>query len=241
MENPVLYIPIGTTVLSLVFARAVFKRYLERGRPWHLGWWAFGVFMFGAGTFTEGFTAVFGWNEGIFRTWYITGALFGGFPLAQGTVYLHMRPKFGHVSAAVVLGIIAVASVLVLMTPVDAAAAEDHRLTTEIIEWTWVRAFSPFVNTYAFLFLVGGAVASAIHYSSAGESGDKVLGNVFIAIGAILPGIGGTFTRLGYTEVLYVTELIGILLIYAGFRFNVRARDAERLTAAALVSTAGGG
>lgn len=228
MENPVLYIPIVTTVLSLWFSRIVFQRYLERGRPLHLGWWAFGIFMFGAGTFCEGFTAVFGWNEGIFRAWYITGALFGGFPLAQGTVYLLMPRRFAHVSAAAVMAVIAVATLFVILTPVDGAAAEEHRLTTEVIGWTWVRAFSPFVNTYAFIFLVGGAVFSAMHYSQEGNSGDKVLGNVFIAVGAILPGIGGTFTRMGYTEVLYVTELIGIVLIYAGFRFNVRARDEGR-------------
>jgi hypothetical protein len=140
----------------------------------------------------------------------------------------------------VILSVIAVATVFVLLTPLDVAAAEEHRLTTDVIEWTWVRAFSPFVNTYAFIFLVGGAVVSAIHYSQEGESGDKVLGNVFIAIGAILPGIGGTFTRMGYTEVLYVTELIGILFIYAGFRFNVRARDEERRTLATSPTAAGG-
>ena len=42
-----------------------------------------------------------------------------------------------------------------------------------------------------------------------------------IAIGAILPGIGGTATRMGYTEVLYVTELIGLLLIWTGYRISV--------------------
>jgi hypothetical protein len=41
---------------------------------------------------------------------------------------------------------------------------------------------------------------------------------VLIATGAILPGIGGTATRMGHTEVLYVTELIGILFILAGYR-----------------------
>ena len=42
-------------------------------------------------------------------------------------------------------------------------------------------------------------------------------GNVLIAIGAILPGIGGSFTRFGYTEVLYVTELIGSDTIFTGY------------------------
>ncbi|MGE5692910.1 MAG: hypothetical protein ACM3YF_03925, partial [Candidatus Zixiibacteriota bacterium] len=43
-----------------------------------------------------------------------------------------------------------------------------------------------------------------------------------IAVGAILPGIGGSFSRMGHTEVLYVTEFIGLLLIYRGYRLCVR-------------------
>jgi hypothetical protein len=33
----------------------------------------------------------------------------------------------------------------------------------------------------------------------------------------LLPGIGGTFTRFGYVEVLYITELIGLTFIYFGY------------------------
>ena len=46
----------------------------------------------------------------------------------------------------------------------------------------------------------------------------RVYGNSAIAIGGILPGIGGTFTRAGYVEVLFVTELIGLALIYLGYK-----------------------
>jgi hypothetical protein len=45
-----------------------------------------------------------------------------------------------------------------------------------------------------------------------------VLGNWLIALGALLPGIGGAFTRMGYVEVLFVTEFFGIVLIWAGYR-----------------------
>ncbi|NND15017.1 MAG: hypothetical protein HKN89_01685, partial [Eudoraea sp.] len=43
-------------------------------------------------------------------------------------------------------------------------------------------------------------------------------GNIWIAIGALLPGIGGSFTRFGYVEVLFITELIGLVCIYVGYR-----------------------
>jgi hypothetical protein len=39
-----------------------------------------------------------------------------------------------------------------------------------------------------------------------------------IAVGAILPGIGGSFAKVGMVEVLYVGECIGIMLIWIGDR-----------------------
>lgn len=49
-------------------------------------------------------------------------------------------------------------------------------------------------------------------------------GNVWIAIGAILPGIGGTFTRMGHVEVLYITEILGIPLIWPGYHTIINDR-----------------
>ena len=68
------------------------------------------------------------------------------------------------------------------------------------------------------IFLVGGAIYSAIKYYKLGQREAPFKGNIFIAIGGLLPGIGGTFTRMGYVEVLFITELIGLILIYVGYR-----------------------
>jgi hypothetical protein len=86
------------------------------------------------------------------------------------------------------------------------------------MSWQGVRLFSPVVNLYAVVFLIGGAIWSAGKYRRRGEAGARVRGNVLIAVGAILPGIGGSFARAGVVEVLYVTELVGLLLIWAGYR-----------------------
>ena len=70
---------------------------------------------------------------------------------------------------------------------------------------------------------LGGASRSRVRFPRRRETQHRVVGNVLIAIGAVLPGIGGTATRLGHTEVLYVTEFVGLALIWAGYRWNVRA------------------
>ncbi|MGE3077059.1 MAG: hypothetical protein AB7N24_20215 [Dehalococcoidia bacterium] len=230
MTDAVYYLPLATTVFSVFFTVAIFRRWDQRDRPPHLLWWGAGVALFGVGTFFEGFTALFGWHELVFRGWYISGALLGGAPLAQGTVYLLLSKRTADRMGIALVLYVAVAAAFVLLTPVDASIASDKKLSGEVIEWTWVRAFSPLVNTYAFIFLVGGAVASVARY---GRSGDRprAIANCLIAVGAILPGIGGSFTRAGYTEVLYVTELMGIILIFAGFRMSTRTTAAEHRVA----------
>ena len=84
-----------------------------------------------------------------------------------------------------------------------------------------MRLFSPFINLYAVTFLIGGAIYSAIRYWRRKETHHRAIGNVWIAVGALLPGIGGAFTRFGHTEVLYVTELLGLVAIYVGYRLAV--------------------
>ena len=211
------YIPIITTLLSLYFFIEIFNHYKNKKKDYLL-WWMIGVVTFGLGTLSESLHTLFGYNEVNLRFWYIIGALLGGFPLAQGTVYLLFSEKFAKYSTYFFIIYIFIASVFVISTPINIPADFDGRLTGKVFEWTWVRLFSPIINIYAFLFLVGGAIYSAFKYFKIKNNNYRVYGNSFIAIGGILPGIGGSATRAGYVEVLFVTELIGLILIYVGYK-----------------------
>ncbi len=118
--------------------------------------------------------------------------------------------------------VVLVAAIVVLLSPIDAAEVETHRLTGSVMVWREARLFSPFINTYAAIFLIGGAALSAWRFRTDPAARHRFIGNCYIAIGALLPGIGGTATRMGHTEVLYVMELIGIVLIWIGYTYNVR-------------------
>ena len=216
------YVPIVTTILAIPFAAEIFRRYRQHPERLHLLWWGLGIATYGVGTFTEAATTLIGWNEPTFRAWYISGALLGGAPLAQGTVYLLLARRTAHALTAILLTFVTVASVAVIMSPIDYTQVEPHRLTGRVFEWQWVRGFSPFVNMYAVVFLIGGAILSALRYSTNPATRHRVIANVLIAVGAILPGIGGTATRMGYTEVLYITELAGLLLTWLGYRMSIR-------------------
>ncbi len=237
MNDSVLYIPVASTVLSFVFAWIVLQRYRLKRTPYLL-WWSIGILTFGLGTFTEGFTAIFGWHEPVFRAWYISGALLGGAPLAQGTVYLLLSRKTANRMLVAVASVIVFAAILALLTPITHNPEDGKKLTGSVIDWTWIRAFSPFINTWAVIFLIGGAIYSAVKFARSGEQPERVKANIFIAAGAILPGIGGSFTRAGYTEVLYVTEFLGIILIYIGYRLSTSKRPAIPVAAIAVTAEA---
>lgn len=217
MSNLLEYIPIITTLFSFYFVKEIYQHYKAR-KTTYLLWWTIGVLTFGFGTLSESINILFGWNEINVKIWYVVGALLGGFPLAQGSVYLLLNRKFANVTSWLFSVLIIIASICVFLTPINTPEGFDYKLTGAVFEWDWVRYFSPLINIYAFIFLVGGALYSAIRYARQLNKEARFKGNVFIALGGLLPGIGGTFTRMGYVNVLFVTELIGLVLIYIGYK-----------------------
>jgi hypothetical protein len=231
LHRAVLHLPILTTLLAAFFCYQLFSRYRAKGGGLHLLWWGIGMLTYGVGTLTESLTTLVGWNPLVFRVWYVAGAFLGGYPLAQGSIYLLMKRRFADRSAWIVTGFIAVASIFVFLTPLDASLAETHRLSGKVMEWNWIRLISPFINLYAVFFLVGGAVVSAARFRRAAKTRNRYIGNILIAVGAVLPGLGGTMARAGYVEGLYIGELFGLLLIYAGYRLCLSVPAPARIDA----------
>jgi hypothetical protein len=218
MQNITHYIPILTTIVGLVFLRALYLHWRRKPSAAYLLWWTIGLFTYTLGTLTESINVLVGWSVLNMKAWYIAGALLGAFPLAQGTVYLLLKKKTADILSWFFSVYIGIAVIAVSLSPVDMALVDPATLTGKVMTWSWARLFSILPNTYSLVFLVGGAAWSAIQYARKQGERNRVLGNWLIAIGALLPGIGGAFTRMGYVEMLFVTEFIGILLIFAGYR-----------------------
>lgn len=215
------YLPIATTILSIPFAWALLRRFRARGGL-HLLWWGIGVVCYGLGTLLESVITLHGNTFFLNKAWYVAGALLGGYPLAQGSVYLHLSRRKANLMTALTLPVVLVASVLVLLSPVDASAFEPHRPGGAILAWRELRLLTPLVNGYAALFLIGGAAYSAWTYASRRAGRARAVGNALIALGALLPGIGGGFAKAGVVEALYVGELAGLVLIWSGYTACIR-------------------
>jgi len=157
----------------------------------------------------------------------------GGAPLAQGTVWYLLKPSTARRLTVALVTTILVASICVLLSPINYDLVDPHLPSGKVFSWQWVRLFSPFINTYAVIFLIGGALISAwrfrreSHKNTKGAliARDRFIGNVLIAIGALLPGIGGASSRFGHTEILYIMEMLGLSLIWLGYWYNTRHRE----------------
>lgn len=215
------YLPILTTLFSIYFLYDIGGRYRIKGGR-HLLWWAIGVFTYGLGTFLEASITLYGNTIFLNKAWYVAGAILGGYPLAQGSVYLHMKRRTANILTYITVPFIIFASVCVFLSPVNESLMDIYRPSGAILEWQWVRLLTPFINTYAAIFLIGSAFYSAIRWSKIENGKNRAIGNTLIATGALLPGIGGGMAKAGMVEALYIGELVGLILIYAGYRICLK-------------------
>src|SRR5829696_8468756 len=92
------WLPAATAILALAFAAALFDQWLERRQTFQLIW-AIGMAFFGIASACEAIGAASGWNETLYRTWYLTGAIWTAGWLGLGTAFLLSRTRFGYTFA----------------------------------------------------------------------------------------------------------------------------------------------
>jgi len=75
---------------------------------------------------------------------------------------------------------------------------------------------------------VGGAIYSAYLFWRKQVLLERMVGNILIAAGALSPAMGGSLLRAGLADWLYVSELLGAVLMFLGFRLAVKSRPANQ-------------
>jgi len=212
-------IPLASAIVSFLFAVTVLDQYFARRKPYQLVW-AIGLFMYSISTGTEFWTGARGLNDMVYRLWYLFGAIFVAAYLGMGTVYLLVRRRTAHI----IMGILLAASIYATFA-VFSANLDLSTLPTlsGIAMPKAVRLMTPIFNTFGTVALVGGAIYSAYVFWRRKIMPHRVASNVLIALGAILPAVGGTHMRLGGgLPLFYIFELLGIIIIFVGF---LRSRE----------------
>jgi hypothetical protein len=83
-----------TSLLALVFALALLDQWRERHRAYQLVW-AIGMLFFAIAAGCEALAGAGSWNGLLYRTWYLTGAVWTAGWLGLGTAFLLGRTRFG--------------------------------------------------------------------------------------------------------------------------------------------------
>jgi hypothetical protein len=214
-------LPFISSIISFVFAFLVLKRYLMR-RGTHLLIWGIGLVFYGIGGFCEAYYGALGWNPLIFRLWYLFGAILVAAWLGQGTVYLLANRKWAHgllvlLALGSLYGAIRVFGAELDPGLMTTSVHTGSELSGHAIVTPGVRTLTPFFNLYGTVTLVGGAAWSAWIFWRKRILLHRTIGNILIAVGAMLPAFGGTFSRFGLANALYLGELLGAILMFAGF------------------------
>lgn len=224
-------VPFVSSLVSFVFAYLVFRRYFQR-RGMHLLIWGIGMVFYGIGGFSEAYYGLVGWNPFIFRLWYLFGAILVAAWLGQGTVYLLLKKKWADSLMVILLLASLYGAFQVFRAALDPAmmTAGLHtgsEMSGHAIISDGVRTLTPFFNIYGTLALVGGAGYSAFIFWRKRVLLHRTIGNVLIAVGAMLPAMGGTFSRMGIPGALYITELLGAVILFVGFLRAVTPLDGQ--------------
>ncbi len=212
-------IPLVSSIVSVVFAVTVLDQFFAKRKPYQLIW-AIGLFMFFIATGSMFWVETWGMNEIAYRLWYLSGAVLVAAYLGMGTLYLLAPRRVAHIIMAILL----VASVYAVF-----------RVFTVSIDITTLQGFSRdtipqgmrnmyYFNIFGTVALVGGAIYSAWVFWRRRLMSHLMVSNILIAVGAILPALGGTLARFGLSSSTAhaLLILLGVVIIFIGF---LRSRE----------------
>jgi hypothetical protein len=91
-------LPSLSAILCFAFAATVADQWIRRRQPYQLVW-TIGLVWFGVAAGSEAIAGISGWNELLYRAWYLFGAVWVAGWLGLGTVYLLARTRFGYAFA----------------------------------------------------------------------------------------------------------------------------------------------
>jgi hypothetical protein len=177
--------------------------------------WAVAFIVFALAAASEVIGATLGWSPILARIYYLCGAVLVVGVLALGELYLLFPGKLPSFTTGLALLIAALSATIVWSAPID-----QQQLPTEgwhaIERGPVLIALAVVLNAGGTAILAGGALFSAWAMRGKPELRQRAAGCLLIAIGTLTVASGGTLTRLGRPEYLYLAMSAGVAVIFTG-------------------------
>jgi hypothetical protein len=224
-----------SSAMMLVFGIVVLRRFFAR-RALHFLFWGIGLLMFSIASFAEAYLAL-SWSPWAFFSWYFFGAALNAAWIGHGTLcLLFSRSRLLPWTALLLLGSLAALVLMLQVIPL----LDETRFIAEIPisnqysdimpparDGAIIRLATPFFNIYGVIVLVGGALWSSYLFWRKRVLPNRVLGNLLIAVGALVISFASVLTRMGFSAWLNLGELVAGGLLFAGFLVTARSRHDE--------------
>jgi len=142
--------------------------------------------------------------------------------LGAGSAWLLLPPRGRDILVGALATAATAATVAVFLAPVDGdvlAATASGRPPVNGALGGHAALWAIALNSFGTAFLVGGSLYSVLRRR-------RVRANVWIGLGAIVIALATGMSRAGDYSFVYVGELVGISIMFAGFRFTGAARKA---------------
>jgi hypothetical protein len=208
-------LPLGATLVALLFAGLLAASFLRRPAG-QKAFWAAGFACFAVAAACEAAAQRAGWSESLFKAYYAAGGVLTVGLLGAGSAWLLLKKQrardllLGGLLVAMLAAVVAVA-----IAPVDhgtlAAASGARPPANSALQghaFLWAIA----LNSFGTLFLLGGSLLAILRRQ-------RIRTNVWIGVGALVVGLATGMSRAGSYSFVYAGELIGISLMFFGFRF----------------------
>ncbi|HEX5467820.1 MAG TPA: hypothetical protein VFW80_02095 [Gaiellaceae bacterium] len=214
-------LPLAAAMVALLFAGLLLTSFARRPAG-QKAFWALGFVLFATAALAEAGAQRAGWTPGLFRTYYLAGGVLAVACLGTGSAWLVLPRRARDVVAGALLTAAIAAAVTVLLAPVDRALLAEtasgrpppnSALAGHAVIW------AVGLNSFGTLFLVGGSLYAVLRRRGARA-------NAWIACGAIVVALATGMSRAGDYSFVYAGELVGIAIMFTGFRLTAAPRRA---------------
>jgi hypothetical protein len=205
-------LPVAATIAALAFALLLAASFRRRPAG-QKALWGLGFLLFAVATAAEAVAQRSGWSPTLFRAYYLSGGVLTVAYLGAGSAWLLLRPRGRDALAGALAVATVAAAVAVMLAPVDAAelaATASGRPPANGALGGHALLWAVALNSFGTVFLVGGSL-----YSIARRRRVRV--NIWIGGGALVLALATGLSRAGDYSLVYLGQLVGITLMFAGF------------------------
>lgn len=202
-------------VVASVFAIDLWRDYRRRPRP-HIAAYATGMAMFAVATWCLFIGVTFGWTGGVYRLFFLFGAVLNIPFLALGSMFLVVGRRSGHVMTIALGALTAISTTLTFTVPFQQPLPEGGIPHDMFATGFGPRLFAIIGGATGATILMVLALISVFRFWT--KDRQIVWGNLLIVAGTMSAAWGGTGLALGEASGFALSLLLAVTFIWAGYR-----------------------